>query len=124
MSKHYFIKKNKMKQQLNEQFARMQKLAGIITENQVNEEDNMNDITADFKASPEYHSYEDVLGIIESWGDENALSDFKSKFPEGKKISKKDYAEFCYNYIDDMAETVYYKANWISLTDPSIFDKI
>ena len=31
------MSKNKMKQQLNEQFIKMQKLAGIITENQLNE---------------------------------------------------------------------------------------
>ena len=57
-------------------------------------------------------NYELVLEIIESYEDESVLNDFKSKFKEGENISKKEYFEFCKEYIDDMSDMYYIKLNW------------
>ena len=70
-------------------------------------------------------NYDLVLEIIESYDDEEILSDFKDRFIEGKNISKKDYEEFCYEYIDDMSEMYYIKLNWKYIKsggDESVFD--
>jgi hypothetical protein len=81
------------------------------------------DLDIAYKSSPESHSYKDVLDIIESYESEKIENDFKARFPEGKNISKKDYFQFSYDYIDDMSEVDYIKANWVSLTDEDVFEK-
>jgi len=125
-----------MKQQINE-IKRMQRIAGLITESEYQEsllnendyddmeddDDDDFDITAAFKASPEFHSYEEVLDVIESYEDDEILEDFKAKFPEGKDISREDYSDFTINYVDDMSEVAYIQTNWISISDPDIYDK-
>ena len=60
----------------------------------------------------ELKSYDFVKEIIESYGDEDILNDFKNRFEEGKDISYKDYYEFCIEYIDDVSEVYYIKNNW------------
>ena len=60
----------------------------------------------------ELKSYDFVKEIIESYGDEDILNDFKNRFEEGKDISYKDYYEFCIEYIDDVSEVYYIKMNW------------
>jgi hypothetical protein len=125
-----------MKQQINE-IKKMQLIAGLITESEYQEslinendyddmeddDDDDFDITAAFKASPEFHSYEEVLDVIESYEDDEILEDFKAKFPEGKDISREDYSDFTINYVDDMSEVAYIQTNWISISDPDIYDK-
>jgi hypothetical protein len=91
-----------------------------LNENQINEEFNLQ--TA-FETSPRSHSYNEVLSLIEAYEDEDILDDFMSKFPEDQDISKIEYFKFAKIYIDDMSEIPYIKANWISLTDPDIFEK-
>lgn len=81
------------------------------------------DLNIAYKSSPESHSYEDVLYIIDSYEDEKIKNDFKARFPKDKNISKKDYFQFAYDYIDDLSEVDYIKANWISLTDEDVFEK-
>jgi len=112
-----------MKQQINE-IKRMQQLAGLINENEMmDDEDEDFDLQAAFQASPMSHSYNEVLEIIESYEDESILNDFKAEFPEGEDISRKDYSDFAMSMIDDMSEVANIQANWISLTDPGIYDK-
>jgi hypothetical protein len=119
-----------MKQDLNE-VKRMQQLAGLINENQMgeeyeddyDEEDEDFDLNAAFMESPTSHSYDDVLEIINSYEDESLLDDFKAEFPEGEDISRDDYSDFAMSMIDDMSEVGYVQANWISLTDPDIYEK-
>jgi hypothetical protein len=125
-----------MKKQINE-IKKMQRIAGLITESEYQEsllnendyddmeddDDDDFDITAAFKASPEFHSYEEVLDVIESYEDDEILEDFKAKFPEGKDISREDYSDFTINYVDDMSEVAYIQTNWISISDPDIYDK-
>ena len=60
----------------------------------------------------ELKSYDFVKEIIESYGDEDILNDFKNRFEEGKDISYKDYYDFCIEYIDDVSEVYYIKNNW------------
>jgi hypothetical protein len=115
---------------LNESFLKMQKLAGVITENQYNEkkslvENQLNefDLNTAMKASPERHSYNDVLEVIKSYENEDMLDKFMGEFPQGKDISRDDYGRFCMSYMDDMSEQQYIQANWISITDPDIFEK-
>ena len=81
------------------------------------------DLNAAFKASPMFHSYNEVLEVIESYEDENILNAFKAEFPEGEDISRKDYSNFAMNYVDDMSEVSNIQANWISISDPDIYDK-
>ena len=68
-------------------------------------------------------SYDYVKEVIESYEDEEILNDFKSKFEEGKEIEYKDYFEFCNDYIDDMSETSFIKANWIGVSDDTVYEK-
>jgi len=122
---------------------RMNQLAGIITEGQakkmmkiLNENENENfdeddddeddefvDINQAFKESPSKASYKDVLSIIDSYEKDDILNAFKSKFPTGKPINKQNYLDFSGNYIDDMSEMDFVKANWVSIFDEDIFEK-
>lgn len=129
------------KQKLNEEFQRMQKLAGIqLNENYDDgidyddenfsdafidgeDDDDFIDLNLAFEESPEYHSYNEVLDIIESYEDKDILEDFKLNFVEGEKVYKKDYSDFLNEYIADMSEKEYIQANWISITDPNIYNK-
>jgi hypothetical protein len=126
------------KQILNEEFQRMQKLAGIqLNENEINyndenfsdsmidgyDDDDFIDLNLAFEESPEYHSYNEVLDIIESYEDKDILEDFKSTFLEGEKVYKENYSDFLNDYIADMSEKEYIQANWISITDPDIYEK-
>jgi hypothetical protein len=121
-------------QLLSEEFTRMQKLAGIISEIKVkpglfsvddyyDEDTEKVDLNAAFKNAPTVASYKDVLDIIESYEDESVLDDFKSEFPEGKDINKGDYSDFSINLIDDRSEVGYIQANWISIFDDTVFEK-
>jgi|688.fasta_scaffold155143_4 hypothetical protein len=58
------------------------------------------------------NNYDLVLEIIESYEEEEILNEFKNRFKEGKNISKKDYMEFCGEFIDDISEWYYIKLNW------------
>ena len=129
------------KQILNEEFQRMQKLAGIQLNENYNDgidyddenfsdafidgedDDDFIDLNLAFEESPEYHSYDEVLDVIESYEDKDILEDFKLNFVEGEKVHKKDYSDFLNEYIDDMSEKGYIQANWISITDPNIYNK-
>jgi hypothetical protein len=127
------------KQILSEEFRKMQKLAGIkLNENDEIDYDDENfsdsfiddegfddefDLNREFKKSQSKHSYDEVLEIIKSYEDENMLNDFKSEFPKNEFISRDDYSDFAINYIADMSEKEYIQANWISITDPDIYDK-
>jgi hypothetical protein len=81
------------------------------------------DLNAAMKASPERHSYDEILEVIKSYEDKNMLNDFINEFPQGKGISRNDYEQFCMQYVDDMSEQQYVQANWISITDPDIYEK-
>jgi len=92
-------------------------------EDENEDEDNDYDLNDAFKAAPSVASYEDVLNIIKSYEDESVLSDFKSNFPEGGDITKKDYSDFAITLIDDMSEAAFIQANWISIFDEDVFEK-
>ena len=83
----------------------------------------MIDLNVAFREAPDVASYEDVLGIIESYEDESILDDFKLEFVEGEDISKDDYSDFAITLVDDMSEVGYVQANWISIWDKDIFEK-
>jgi hypothetical protein len=127
------------KQILSEEFRKMQKLAGIkLNENDEIDYDDENfsdpmidgyddddfiDLNLSFQESPDYHSYDEVLDIIKSYEDKDILEDFKSTFLEDEKVYKENYSDFLNDYIADMSEKEYIKANWISITDPDIYEK-
>jgi hypothetical protein len=72
-------------------------------------------------------NYDLVLEIIKSYEDEEILNDFKNEFEEGEDVSKEDYLEFLFNYIDDMSETYYIKKNWEYIEsggDESVYDEM
>ena len=112
---------------LNEAFLKMQKLAGIkLNENDeidYDDDDDFIDLNLSFQESPDYHSYDEVLDIIKSYEDKDILEDFKSTFLEDEKVYKENYSDFLNDYIADMSEKEYIQANWISITDPDIYEK-
>ena len=57
-------------------------------------------------------NYEFVLEVIKSYEMENVLEDFKNRFVEGENISREDYLDFCYKYVDDSSEGYYIDLNW------------
>ena len=74
----------------------------------------------------EFGKYEWVLNVIESYEDEEVLSDFKERFKEGEDVSKEDYFDFCDDYVDDVSEGYYIRKNWeyiMSGGDMSVFDE-
>ncbi len=122
------------KQLISEEFSRMQKLAGILSEikaksglfsvdNYYDEDTEEVDLEAAFENAPTVASYKDVLDIIEYYEDESMLDDFKSEFPEGENISKDDYIDFTIEFIDDISEVKYIKANWVNIFDDTIYEK-
>ena len=123
------------KQILSEEFRKMQKLAGIkLNENDEidydddpmidgYDDDDFIDLNLSFQESPDYHSYDEVLDIIKSYEDKDILEDFKSTFFEDEKVYKENYSDFLNDYIADMSEKEYIQANWISITDPDIYEK-
>jgi len=122
------------KQLISEEFSRMQKLAGIISEikaksglfsvdDYYDEDTEEVDLNAAFQNAPTVASYKDVLDIIEYYEDESMLDDFKSEFPEGEDISKDDYIDFTIEFIDDISEIKYIKANWINIFDDTVYEK-
>jgi hypothetical protein len=115
------------KQILSEEFRKMQKLAGIkLNENDeidYDDDDDFIDLNLSFQESPEYHSYNEVLDIIKSYKDKDILEDFKSTFLENEKVYKENYSDFLNDYIADLEGKEYIKANWISITDPKIYNK-
>jgi hypothetical protein len=124
---------------MDKQFLHMQKLAGLITESEYKQltenyenedfEDDDDyeyddfDLSEAFQESPDEHSYDEVLSLFENYEDEEILNAFKETFSEGGSINKNDYYDFAMDFIDDMSETSFIKANWISLTDDDIYEK-
>jgi hypothetical protein len=105
-----------MKKPLNEEFKRMQALAGIIKENQDF------DIDAAFNASPNEQPYEDMLDVIKEYEDEEHLNSFISTFPKGEPINKKNWVEWSRS-VSDYDPEGYIYLNWISLSDPDVYRK-
>jgi len=93
-----------MKIQINE-VRRMQQLAGIITENQLNENLEDNTITVD-----------DAREYAISFEDEDITSDFDKTFFGKENISKQEFMDFYEQYIDDMSEIKYLQAAWRKLS--------
>jgi len=94
-----------------------------LNEEMEDEDEDEFDLSQAFKDSPETASYDDVLEIVDLYGDYTTLDAFQGTFSEDEEISKKDYFKFFSGYIDDMSDVAYIKANWISIFDEDIFDK-
>jgi hypothetical protein len=86
-------------------------------------EDDGFDLDAEFANSPNQASFEDVFNVIQSYENDEILDDFTSKFPSMKPVNKEKYRDFVMNYIDDMSEMDYIKANWISIFDEDVYEK-
>jgi hypothetical protein len=72
------------------------------------------------------NNYDLVLEIIKSYEDEDILNDFKNKFEVNNNISKDDYFDFCFDYVDDMSEGYYINLNWLYIEsggDESVYDE-
>jgi hypothetical protein len=71
-------------------------------------------------------NYDLVKEIIVNYEEEEILNDFLNKFKVGKNISKKDYFNFCLNYVDDCGEFYYINLNWKFIKsggDWSVYDE-
>lgn len=112
---------------LQEQFRRLHKLTekkndlGITPYGDDEEEEF--DLNQAFAQSPKSLPYKDVLNIVLSYESEDMVHDFQLVFPKGKPISKEAYLQFEFQYMDDRSEESYIKANWISVTDPDVYEK-
>ena len=107
-----------MKKQLIKEAKRFQELAGI---RKLNENEDF-DVEQAFEQSPNEYSYEELLGVVESYDDENDLNSFISTFKPGQSISKEEWVRWSRS-ISDYDPEGYVRLNWISLSDPNIFDK-
>jgi hypothetical protein len=87
------------------EFKRMQKLAGIITESQYNK-----------SSVNEAISVSDAKEYADSWDDEDILTDFNETFSGKDQISKSDFVNFFKNHIDDMSEMKYIQSAWRKLS--------
>lgn len=84
------------------------------------------DILNEYKINQPNSNYKLVLGVVESYDDEDIMEDFLKEFPEGKNISKDQFFEFFGRYIDDMSEHYYIKQNWKYVEsggDDSVYDE-
>jgi len=111
------------KQILSEEFKRMQKLAGILNENE-------DPIETAFNASPKSLPW----NTIEQAYEESGLSgeeffaghedEFREKF-EGKNVTRDEYFDFFMNQPDAMGQDDWYAmVNWISFTNPELADEL
>lgn len=91
-----------MKQSINE-IKRMQKLAGLINESQLNEAEKT-------------ISVDDAREYADSFDDEDILTDFNETFSKQDVITKSEFVNFFNEYIDDMSEIKYIQAAWRKLS--------
>ena len=64
-------------------------------------------------------------GGLEEYNEE-VMDDFYKTFKEGVDISKKEWNEFCWKYVDDSSEGYYIDLNWkyiISGGDESVYEE-
>jgi len=110
---------------MNKEFLKMQKLAGLITENQYNEKVNETefDLKAAYDASPDTHSYEEMLSVVLDYESPDDTESFKKAFPEGKPVTKDAWEEWSRTIDGGYDPEGYVYLNWISLTDPDIYKK-
>lgn len=77
-------------------------------------------LDVEFKKAPSQASYEDVLEIVKSLEDMEALNKFKSTFSEDEPINKEDYFKFAKSLS---GEIDYITADWISIFDEDVYYK-
>ena len=122
------------KQILNEEFKRMQKLAGIqLNENYDDgidydgidyDDENFSDPEIDgyndffdekFKLSSDEHSYNDVLNMIKSLNDKNMVDYFEVNFNKKLPVSRENYSDFIDDHPGNDETKKLYKIKWIEL---------
>ena len=97
---------------------RLQKLAGILKEN---EEEG--DVEKDFENAPESHSYDEVEEIFKITGPEQLIA-FQKYFKGKKQISKKEYVNFVDNILNPEGDDWFFdRGNWINLSDPDWYSR-
>jgi hypothetical protein len=57
-------------------------------------------------------NYNLVKKVFEMYDDDEVLNDFLNEFEVGKNISREEFGEFSYRYIDDMSEVIFIYRNW------------
>jgi len=110
------------KQTLNEEISRMQKLAGIIIENEIEGNDNIQNV---YNSSPEIILWNVIEKTYQESGltGEEFFADFEDEFRnqfEGKPVSKEAYFNFYADRSTGGQDDKYIKANWINLTDNNL----
>jgi len=114
---------------MNKEFLKMQKLAGLITENQFREKVTENeefDVSQAYDKSPATQSYDDMLDVVSGFEDPDfdAVESFENSFTEGKEITKDAWEKWYRTNIDGGYDPDnYLEIGWISVTDPDIYDK-
>ena len=117
------------KQILNEDFKRMQYLAGILGESLLNEEDMYEEIESAFQKTPNTLPW----NVIENTYQESGLSgeefftdyedEFKSQF-EGKPVSRDEYYKFYTERATGGQDDLFTMINWINFTNPELADQL
>ena len=111
------------KQILSEEFKRMQKLAGVLNENE-------SPIEKAFNASPDELPWNTIEQAFEESGLSGeeffagAENEFREKF-KGEPVSKEAYLNFFTNLPTAMGQDDWYAmVNWISFTNPELADEL
>lgn len=111
---------------MNKEFLKMQKLAGLITENQFREKVTENkefDVSQAYDNSPDTHSYNDILGVVKDYDSDDAIESFEKSFSSDELVTKGAWEEWSRTLDGGYDPEGYVYLNWISLTDPDIYTK-
>jgi len=98
-----------------------EEISKVLKENEKYHDEDF-DIDAAFDASPNLHSYEDMLDVVKSYEDESYLSSFVSTFPKRKPITKNSWVKWSRS-VEDYDPEGYTYLNWIFLSDPDVYRK-
>ena len=111
------------KQIISEEFKRMQKLAGVLNEDE-------SPIEKAFNASPDELPWNTIEKTYEEsglTGEEffaGAENEFREKF-ENKSVSREEYYNFFTNLPSASGQDdLYSMVNWISFTNPKLADEL
>jgi hypothetical protein len=110
------------KQTITEEILRMQKLAGIITENEMEDSDKIQNL---YNSSPEVLPWNTIEKAYQESGltGEEFFADFEDEFRnqfEGKPVSKEAYLNFYADRSTGGQDDKYIKYNWVNLTNNNL----
>ena len=119
------MKTQNMKTQLNE-IKRMQQLAGLIKENEMMDNDELQD---EFDAAPKILPWDTIEKAYQESGltGEEFFADYEDEFRsqfEGKPVGKEAYFKFYSDRATGGQDDRYTMVNWIGFTNDALAQKL